>query len=121
MWINKPAIGRRWLMLSILVVVVLGSTAAVLAQVPSNALLRVFEIRVGNTMGTTFTIEHNGHQYLITARHVVGTLPLANAKVEIYKDGYWLPLTVNILLPSNPDVDIAVLQISLFVLEILLG
>jgi S1-C subfamily serine protease len=82
------------------------------AQVASNALLRVFEIRVGNVTGTTFTIEHNGRQYLITARHVIGTLPRQNAKVEIYKDGYWMPLTVNVLLPSNPEVDIAVLEIS---------
>jgi S1-C subfamily serine protease len=82
------------------------------AQVASNALRRVFEIRVGNVTGTTFTIEQNNKQYLVTARHVIDTLPHENAKVEIYSGGYWMPLTVKILLPANPEVDIAVLQIG---------
>lgn len=82
------------------------------AQAPTtNALRRVFQIRVGNVMGTTFTIERNGKQYLVTARHIVNGLPNKNTEVEIFRNGYWEKLKVNIMLPTNPDVDIAALDI----------
>ena len=81
------------------------------AQVPSNALLRVFEIKVGDSTGTAFTIERRGKQFLVTARHVVDGLPARGATVEIFRGGYWMKLKVDILLPKNPEVDIAVLDI----------
>ena len=81
------------------------------AQVASNALLRVFEIRVGNITGTSFTIERHEKQYLVTARHIVGGLSPKNAEVEIFQGSDWKKLKVDILLPKNPNVDIAVLKI----------
>jgi S1-C subfamily serine protease len=84
------------------------------AQVPSNVLLRVFQIRVGGDSGTTFTIEHLGKQYLVTARHVIATLCPNNVcpnqiEVEISKDQEWRKLKVKPLLPAKERVDIAVL------------
>jgi hypothetical protein len=80
-------------------------------MVPNNALLRVFEIRVGKMTGTSFTIEHHETQYLVTARHIISGIQLTNAEVEIFQGSDWKKLQVDILLPKNPNVDIAVLKI----------
>lgn len=75
-----------------------------------DILYQVFEIRHGNTMGSSFVLKYKGKSYLITARHVVEGLPNKDAEVEILRDGYWNKLRVAILVPKNPEVDIAVLQ-----------
>jgi S1-C subfamily serine protease len=104
----------------LVVVLILACCAqAMPAQVPSNVLLRVFQIRIKTgpqsyDAGTTFTIEHAGRQYLLTARHVIRTLCPNNTcpneiEIEISKDQVWQKLKVKVLLPAKPQVDIAVL------------
>jgi S1-C subfamily serine protease len=87
------------------------ASALLHAQVPKHALLRVFQIRVPGASASSFTIDHKGKQYLVTARHVVNGLPGKGADVEIRRSGRWEKLKVDILLPANPSVDIAVLVI----------
>ena len=79
------------------------------AQVPSNVLLRVRMIGniAGNTSGTAFTLEVDGQQYLITAKHLVAGLK-AEDTIQIYKDEQWEPLKVKIFRCDEP-IDIAVL------------
>lgn len=77
----------------------------------TDILFQVFEIRHGNITGSSFVVKYKSKPYLITARHVVEGLPLNNAEVEIFRDGFWDNVRVRILLPKNPEVDIAVLQI----------
>ena len=44
--------------------------------VTSNVLLRVFPVRIGERVGTGFTMEIDHRQYLVTAKHLlVGKLP----------------------------------------------
>ncbi len=56
-------------------------------------------------------MEYKGKQYLITAKHLVDDLPHNDAHVQLFRAADWKDLTVNILTPKNPDVDIAVLTL----------
>src|SRR2546425_8245954 len=82
------------------------------AQVQSNALVRVFYMRVGNETGTAFTMEQDNRQYLVTARHLVSSLPPKEAKIEIFRMADWRELIVNIIYCKSKEVDIAVLEIT---------
>jgi heme/copper-type cytochrome/quinol oxidase subunit 2 len=56
--------------LSVLLALSLAATVA-WAQVPtSNVLYRVLRIKTATSTGSAFTIEVDGKQYLITARHL---------------------------------------------------
>ncbi len=81
------------------------------AQVLSNALLRVFYIKVGENTATAFTMEQMGRQYLVTAKHVISGLPQRGAHIQVFQMADWHELTVNIIYCKSKDVDIAVLEI----------
>lgn len=80
------------------------------AQVPDNVLRRTLLIRPSpNTFGTAFTIDVDGRQYLITAKHVVAGLDNAiRATIDIQKKSGWFPLQIIVYKCDDP-VDIAVL------------
>ncbi len=81
------------------------------AQIPANVLRRTLEIRVGGTTGitgTAFTLDVDGREYLITAKHMVAKLKNKD-KLEIsVRNGEWDPIDVTVY-PCKGDVDIAVL------------
>lgn len=77
------------------------------AQVTLGVATRVLGIRVPSGIGTAFTMDVDGRQYLITAKHVVAGLK-QNDSVEITKDGQWSQIKVNIFRCDDP-IDIAVL------------
>ncbi len=52
-----------------------------------NVLGRVFPVRVGNSLGTAFTMELDGKQYLVTAKHLLADAVPATIHVEI--DAWW--------------------------------
>jgi hypothetical protein len=77
-------------------------------QVTSNVLLRTLLIQASEG-GTAFTIEVDGRQYLITAKHVVGKLPNeAVSTIQVRKKNGWSPLKVTVFKCDDP-VDIGVL------------
>jgi S1-C subfamily serine protease len=80
-------------------------------MVPSNVLTRVFCVKIGENIGSAFTIEDAGRQYLITARHVVPESSGART-IEILEGGAWKPLSVQSLQVRPLDVDVAVLVAS---------
>lgn len=94
-------------------------------MVPSNILQRVFCIRFENsdTFGTAFTIEEDGNQYLVTARHVLPA-NIAGGVVELLRNSSWEKVTFTTVPVEPANVDIIVLkparQISPF-LEVELG
>lgn len=59
-----------------------------IAQITSNVFLRVLKIRVGNDVGTAFTLDVDQRQYVVTAKHIVGDLPL-DTSIDIYTSGAW--------------------------------
>jgi hypothetical protein len=76
----------------------------------ANVLGRVVEIRSGAATCSAFTIEVDTKQYLVTARHC--TKGVTNAKqIDVRLGDVWQPLEGQIILPTNPDVDIAAIPL----------
>lgn len=85
----------------------------VLAQdaVPLEILQRTFFIKAGNEFGTAFSIDYKGKLYLVTAKHVVATLPEIGATIEVWRTDKWVAYkTVRTLFPPSRNVDIAVFE-----------
>jgi hypothetical protein len=79
------------------------------AQVTSNVLRRVLLIRAGASAGTAFTLEVDGKQYIVTARHVVAALHSQDT-IHYRRGDNWVPLNVTILQhPVSSQIDVAVL------------
>ena len=87
-----------------------GSLAS--AEVPtSNVLYRVLRIRSSSGTGSAFTIEVDGKQYLITARHVLKGFGAAGS-IDLWIDGRWTRAAARALYPSKEAVDIAALDLG---------
>ncbi|MES1242012.1 MAG: serine protease [Acidobacteriota bacterium] len=92
----------------LLVLSLVGSLAQ--AQVPtSNVIYRVLRIRTSTETGSAFTIEVDGKQYLITARHLLEGFG-GEGDVDLWLDGRWSRLHVRALYPAKESVDIAALD-----------
>lgn len=97
--------------LSVLLVLILIATAA-WGQVPtSNVLYRVLRIKTATSTGSAFTIEVNGKQYVITARHLLKGLG-SEGEIELWIGGRWSRSKVRALYPSKESVDIAALDLG---------
>jgi S1-C subfamily serine protease len=95
-------------MVARLIGIALTAMATSYGQVTNNVLLRTFPIQASE-FGTTFTIEVDGRQYLITAKHVVEKLPNeAASTIQIREKNGWVPLSVTVFKCDDP-ADIAVL------------
>jgi hypothetical protein len=82
------------------------------AQVTSNVLERVLNVRVNagtdhENTATAFTIDVDGREYVITAKHIVQGLKDKD-KIDVFMNGDWSSLLVDILRCDDP-IDIAVL------------
>jgi len=77
------------------------------AQVTSNVYTRVLYIQAGERVGTAFTMDVDGRQYLITAKHLTIGLKEQDL-VNVYSSNKWSPTPVKVLRCKDP-VDIAVL------------
>ena len=82
------------------------------AQITTNVFERVLNVRVNagtdhEGTATAFTIDVDGREYLITAKHVVQSLK-NDDKIDISMDGSWSPIAVKIFRCEDP-IDIAVL------------
>lgn len=98
--------------IAVFVLAVLVSTVAPThAQVTSNVLKRILQIRVGGRTGftgTAFTLDVDGREYLVTAKHMVGKLKTKGAiEISVGAD-LWEPIDV-VVYRCEGDVDIAVL------------
>ena len=83
----------------------------------SRAILdRVFRLVCrsvyGEDRGTAFTMECNGSQFLVTARHMFGRLgfPKEGTIELLTEDGRYTPYEVDIRYPADSRVDIAVMR-----------
>ncbi len=61
-----------------------------------NVIQRVFHLRHRGGTGTCFTIEHDGKQYFVTAKHVVFELK-DDENIELYYHGNWVHFPVKII------------------------
>ena len=80
-------------------------------MVQAEALCRVLHIRSGGCSGTTFTIERNGSQYLITAKHLFKHTGYPNkTSVELLLDNGYQKFMVDIRYHNIEAIDIAVMK-----------
>lgn len=95
---------------ALLVLCVAASLELAQAQVPtSNVIYRVLRIKTPTDTGSAFTIEVDGKQYLITARHLLegfGT----EGEVDLWMEGRWSRVRVRAIYPAKETVDIAALD-----------
>ena len=77
--------------------------------VTANVINRVLNLRIGNQRGTGFTLEVNGRQYLITARHITGEKKVERIGIQQEK---WVELEVQTVGIGDKGRDIAVLAVN---------
>jgi hypothetical protein len=79
------------------------------SQAPSNMLRRVLMLQVGQIQGTGFSIDVDGRQYLVTAKHVIAALKTGtDGTIQIKRGDSWVTLNVKAFLCEG-NIDIAVL------------
>jgi len=106
---------RRHLFLYLFAVVatftLLNSSVSEAGEVTANILQRVFSLRTSQGTGTSFTIEVDDRQYLITARHMLNAAD-PSTTVEILRDKEWIKLHFRRIEVKPDTVDIAVLALD---------
>ena len=79
-------------------------------MITTNVINRTFRLKYGDKVGTCFTIDVSGRQYVATARHILPSLKEGDStRVEIYHDGQWKALLVYVAWLSEPPADVAIL------------
>lgn len=76
--------------------------------ITSNILQRTFQIRHGGKVGTCFVVDLDAHQYIVTATHVVATLPECGT-VGLATDSGTQEVSVRLVGHCKPPTDVAVL------------
>jgi hypothetical protein len=82
-------------------------------MITNNIISRVFHISINNDIGSSFTIEYKGQQYLISAKHVIESLEYENGDfldIKIFHDKKWKNLKCQAYIHENDDIDIVVLK-----------
>jgi len=77
-------------------------------MVPSNAIQRTFRIAYGDSAATCFTLDVDGRQYIVTARHVVPNAA-DTLLVRVHYNRQWQDLQCQVVGLATGEVDIAVL------------
>ena len=84
--------------------------------VNANILTRVLHLRVGDMTGTAFTVEVDGRQYFVTAKHLTGEKDIE--EIEIWRKG-WHRLRVNVVGIGKGMEDIIVLSANEMLTQLL--
>lgn len=75
----------------------------------ANVLQRTFQVKFGENRGTCFTIDVDGRQYIVTAKHVVDSIQQEDS-IDIYHEGIWKTLKTEIAWLSQSEQDVAILS-----------
>lgn len=81
-------------------------------MITANVIQRTFHVRYGELTGTAFSIDYNGRQYIVTARHVVDGIKTGDT-VLIHHEKEWQNVLVSVVGIGENDVDITVLSLPL--------
>ena len=76
-------------------------------MVTSNIIYRVFQVCCGGEVGTIFALHHDGREYLVSAKHVIGDVDRCGF-LEILHEGDWKQLDVSVVGHAEGQVDISV-------------
>lgn len=77
-------------------------------MITANFIHRTFRICYENSIGTAFTIDVDGRQYLVTARHVVPNLGESD-NIDVFGNATWTPIPVQLVGHGPGDIDVSVL------------
>jgi hypothetical protein len=79
--------------------------------VPNDILQRTYAIQCGDEGGTAFGVDYQSRLYLVTARHVVHSLPERDGTIQVLRpEGMKTYHIARTLFPPSRDADIAVLE-----------
>jgi len=82
-------------------------------MITANVISRTFHIKYGAGTGTCFTIDIDGKQYFVTAKHVIENLKDDN-EIEIYYQNKWSKIKVKLTGHSvNADVSVFVIDLHI--------
>lgn len=94
-----------------------------LGMITLNVIQRVFRLKYKNQLGTCFTIEVEGSQYLVTAKHVLEIKDLKKQtvdslhdgeQVEIFRNGQWVSAEVsNVRHSEISDISIFTIKVNI--------
>jgi len=79
--------------------------------ITANVIHRVFRISYATKSGTTFSLDVDGKQYLVTAKHVVPDLA-GSSKISLWSNGAWKEYPVQLVGHAPGDIDVSVLAID---------
>jgi hypothetical protein len=82
-------------------------------MITSNVIQRTFHIKYGSGTGTCFTIDIDGKQYFVTAKHVVENLN-DNDEVELYFKNNWVKAKTKLIGHSTKS-DVSVFAIEQYI------
>ncbi|MDW2982555.1 MAG: serine protease [Rhodanobacter sp.] len=77
--------------------------------IQANILHRVFFIKAGK-YGTAFTIDVEGAEYLVTAKHLFDQAA-DNHEIQLFQNNRWVPYKPNAIVFCRSEADIAVLRL----------
>jgi len=77
-------------------------------MINTNILHRTFQLKYEDRIGTCFSIDHSGRQYLITARHVIEGISNSDT-IHIYYKGDWNWINVELVGLGSDNIDVGVL------------
>lgn len=80
-------------------------------MIPINILQRTFHISYNGATGTGFTIDVEGRQYLVTAKHVVNGLT-PESSIDVMRDGAWQGIDIGEVWHSPTGADVALLSLK---------
>jgi hypothetical protein len=82
-----------------------------IVMITANVYHRTSRIKYGDSHGTCFTIDVEGRQYLITAKHLVEGISPSDT-VEVFYNNRWRPMAVTLVGEAPSEADITVLAPS---------
>ena len=77
-------------------------------MITANFIHRTFRIKCGDSIGTGFTIDVNGKQYLVTARHVVEGIS-SSTPLEVFGNNSWVVVDAALVAHGDGDIDVSVI------------
>ena len=77
-------------------------------MLPTNIFYRTFFVRAAQ-YGTAFTLDIDGAEFLITARHLLGQLAGMHS-LQVLRSGQWHKLDCEIVAVGRGELDVAVLR-----------
>lgn len=87
------------------------SSLASRKMITSNVIHRVFRIRYKNSGTTGFTLEIEGREYVVTAKHVVGGF-CDGESLDVFASGSWRSCAARCVGHAEGDRDISVLALQ---------